>query len=159
MTSWDYTRKKYVNWLSETDLRKEFSKKIKFENLSFWWLSDLMSKDNINESEWYIDLNKKLNQKKKIYYKKNNNYLYLFINLLKKIILKVISYIFINIFFSNKKDMLSKRDCYYGLYTNFVYYNGQFIDRQYGSLTTKNKNNKIYIIELPENFFFNKKYF
>ena len=64
MTSWDYTRKKYVNWLSETDLRKEFSKKIKFENLSFWWLSDLMSKDNINENEWYIDLNKKLNQKK-----------------------------------------------------------------------------------------------
>ena len=51
MSSWDNTRKKYVNWLSETNLRKEFSKKIKFENLSFWWLSDLMGKDNINESD------------------------------------------------------------------------------------------------------------
>ena len=159
MNKWDYTRKKYVNWLSETDLRKEFSKKIKFENLSLWWLSDLMSKDNINESEWYIDLNKKLNHKKNKHQKRRCNYFYLFINLLKKIILKVISYIFINIFFSNKKDILPKRDCYYGLYTNFVNHNGQFIDRQYGRLTTKNKNSKIYIIELPENFFLIKNIF
>ncbi len=159
MNKWDYTRKKYVNWLSETDLRKEFSKKIKFENLSLWWLSDLMSKDNINESEWYINLYKKLNHKKNKHAKSGYNYFYLFINLLKKIILKLISYIFINIFFSNKKNILSKRDCYYGLYTNFVYHNGQFIDRQYGRLTTKNKNNKIYIIELPENFFLIKNIF
>ena len=159
MSRWDYTRKKYVNWLSETDLRKEFSKKIKFENHSVWWLSDLMSKDNINESEWYIDLNKKLNHKKNKHQKRRCNYFYLFINLLKKIILKVISYIFINIFFSNKKDILPKRDCYYGLYTNFVNHNGQFIDRQYGRLTTKNKNSKIYIIELPENFFLIKNIF
>ena len=159
MNKWDYTRKKYVNWLSETDLRKEFSKKIKFENLSLWWLSDLMSKDNINESEWYINLYKKLNHKKNKHAKSGYNYFYLFINLLKKIILKLISYIFINIFFSNKKNILSKRDCYYGLYTNFVYHDGQFIDRQYGRLTTKNKNNKIYIIELPENFFLIKNIF
>lgn len=159
MSRWDYTRKKYINWLSETDLRKEFSKKIKFENLSLWWLSDLMSKDNINESEWYINLNKILNQKKNKHHKRRYNYFYLFINLLKKIILKLISYIFINIFFSNKKNILSKRDCYYGLYTNFVYHDGQFIDRQYGRLTTKNKNNKIYIIELPENFFLIKNIF
>ena len=124
MSRWDYTRKKYVNWLSETDLSKEFSKKIKFENLSLWWLSDLMSKDNINESEWYIDLNKKLNQKKNKHHKRRYNYFYLFINLLKKIILKLISYIFINIFFSNKKIFYQKEivimDCILILFITMV---------------------------------------
>ena len=60
MKSWENTRKSFVNWLSECGLRKEFSEKVKFEGLSLWWLSDLMGKDNINESDWYIDLNKRL---------------------------------------------------------------------------------------------------
>ena len=48
-----------------------------------------MSKDNINESDWYIDLNKRPNHKKK------NNYFYLFKNggIAKK--LKVNSVIYI----------------------------------------------------------------
>lgn len=125
MKSWENTRKSFVNWLSECGLRKEFSEKVKFEGLSLWWLSDLMGKDNINESDWYIDLNKRLNYKKKTIHRKKNNYFYLIANLLKKFILKLISNIFINIFFSNKENILSQRDCYYGLYTNFVYHNGQ----------------------------------
>ena len=48
MKSWDNTRKSYVNWLSKSDLRKEFSEKIKFEELSFWWLTSLLNKDNNN---------------------------------------------------------------------------------------------------------------
>ena len=47
MKSWDNTRKSYVNWLSKSDLRKEFSEKIKFEELSFWWLTSLLNKDNM----------------------------------------------------------------------------------------------------------------
>ena len=54
---------------------------------------------------------------------------------------------------------MPQRDCYYGLYTNFIYHNGKFIDRQYGRLTITNKNKKIYIIELPENFFLLKNIF
>ena len=36
MDKWE-TRKSYVDWLSDSELREEFSKKITFENLSLWW--------------------------------------------------------------------------------------------------------------------------
>ena len=58
---WLNTRTKYIEWLSKCDLRKIFADKIKYESLSFWWLTTLMDKDNINDQLWYEDLNRKLN--------------------------------------------------------------------------------------------------
>ena len=43
--SWEKTRNLYVNWLSKTSLRNYFSKDILFENLSLWWLTNLLEKD------------------------------------------------------------------------------------------------------------------
>ena len=63
MKAWDKTRRNYINWVTNTDLRYEFGKKIKFEDLSLWWITKLVDRDNINEPEWYLNLNKKLNRK------------------------------------------------------------------------------------------------
>ena len=56
MSSWENTRKIYVEWLQKNKLRNVFSKKIKIENLSLWWLTDLVNKDNINEQKLFEDL-------------------------------------------------------------------------------------------------------
>ena len=162
MNSWDNTRKSFVNWLSESDLREEFSKKIIFEDLSFWWLTDLMDKDNVNQTIWYENLNKKLNFNSKKNYSKKINYYLLFFKLIKSFFLKIFSIIFIKIFFYELKSNLSKlkkRDCYFALYTNCVEYEGKFIDRQYGLTSIKKCENKSYVIEIPENLFLIKNFF
>ena len=99
MNSWDNTRKSFVSWLSESDLREEFSKKIIFEDLSFWWLTDLMDKDNVNQTIWYENLNKKLNLDSRKNYSKKINYYLLFFKLIKSFLFKIFTIIFIKIFF------------------------------------------------------------
>ena len=57
MKDWVNTRKAYVNWLTNSILRKKISDEIKFDDLSLWWITSLMDKDNRNDTEWYINLN------------------------------------------------------------------------------------------------------
>ena len=162
MKSWDNTRKSFVNWLSKSDLRKEFSEKIKFEGLSFWWLTSLLNKDNINQVHWYENLNQKLNfQNKKNFHEKLNYFLLIF-KLIKSLILKILSNLIIRFLFFEtikKKDFNKKMNCFFALYTNCVDYKGSFIDRQYGLASYKETENKYYIIEIPENFFLIKNFF
>jgi len=162
MKSWDNTRKSFVNWLSKSDLRKEFSEKIKFEGLSFWWLTSLLNKDNINQVHWYENLNQKLNFQDKKNFDKKLNYFLLFFKLIKSLILKILSNLIIRFLFFEtikKKDFNKKMNCFFALYTNCVDYKGSFIDRQYGLASYKETENKYYIIEIPENFFLIKNFF
>ena len=159
MDKWASTRKSYVDWLSDSELREEFSKKITFENLSLWWLTNLMDKDNINETLWYEKLNEKLNSKNKNSFKEKLNYVSFFVKIFKSLLFKTLSIFLIKIFFKDSKSSIKKRDCFFALYTNCVHYEGNFIDRQYGLASLQNLNNKSYIIELPENFFLIKNFF
>ena len=150
--SWGKTRKIYINWLSDSELRLEFSKKIKYDNLSLWWLSKLVEKDNENEVEWYENLHKKFNKEK---IKLKNNY-YIFALLTKKIfkrfIGKIIFTIFIKVFFKEKKNNLkNKKNYFYARLHNLVMYQNKYIDRNYG-LATLNNNNNIYLIEMQESY-------
>ena len=79
MKRWKNTRKSFVDWLSNSDLRKKFSDNIKYEDLSFWWLTLLMDKDNINQTTWYENLNKILNSKKNFFFNDKVNYFLLII--------------------------------------------------------------------------------
>ena len=146
LKEWDYTRKSYIDWLSKTKLRREFTTNIKFGNLSLWWISELMNKDNRNNNKWYFELHKKLNQKKK-FSPVNLNYLKLFFYCSKKIISSIFSNILIRLFLKNKlKINSSKRenkDCFYSLINNFVKFKGTYVDRQYGSVSLVKKKRKI----------------
>ena len=90
LKNWDFTRKSYISWLSNTLLRKQFFKHIKFDDLSLWWVTNLMNKDNRNNIIWYSRLNKKLNNEKdtKIY---KINYLKFFVIFIKKFISTILS--------------------------------------------------------------------
>ena len=88
---WDKTKSLYFNWLINTDLKNQFFKKIKYENFSLWWVSNLVERDNINIHNWYDNLNRKLNGFDIVSY--NNYFLYL------KFIKKFFSLILFNILF------------------------------------------------------------
>ena len=77
---WNKTKILFLNWLDKTELKDIFSKKLRFNNLSLWWISDLVTKDVVLNNEWYKELFKILNEKNII--KK------IFINFLFLIILK-----------------------------------------------------------------------
>lgn len=153
MSSWENTRKIYIEWLQKNKLRNVFSIKIKIENLSLWWLTDLVNKDNINEQKWFEDLNKRLSGKT---INKESDYKYyflLFLKLLKKFLTKIILTIFIKIFFRDKIiGAYNNSNCFYGLLSNFIEFKGVCIDRQYGLCSLKKNINQIYCIELVENF-------
>ena len=100
MKDWVNTRKAYVNWLSKTKLRKEFSDKVKFDDLSLWWITNLMDKDNRSDTEWYINLNKKLNTKEKNL-KISRSYLILSIKLIKGFVSKLINIFVIKFILKN----------------------------------------------------------
>ena len=46
--SWKETQKKYSNWLSKCDLKKRVCSEIKLNDLSIWWLTNLVNRDNVN---------------------------------------------------------------------------------------------------------------
>ena len=84
-------------------LKKRVCSDIKFNDLSLWWLSNLVNRDNVNNQGWYEDLNKIFNNKKIKY---NYNFLYarFLIKFIKNLVLKFIFTLFIKIFLKIKKN-------------------------------------------------------
>lgn len=157
---WDYTRKSYIKWLSKTSLRKEFAKKIKFDDFSLWWISNLNNKDNRNNTKWYINLNNKLNSK--INNQESDlSYFKLSFILFKKFISAIFSNIIIRLVLSDNFHINIKKNkhCFYTLVNNFVDYKKNYLDRQYGLTSIKKKIEKSYIIEVPQGFFLLKDIF
>ena len=97
MKAWDKTRRNYINWVTNTDLRYEFGKKIKFEDLSLWWITKLVDRDNVNEPEWYLNLNKKLNRKESNVEKNNFSIFLLILKVIKNFSTRLIFIIFIKL--------------------------------------------------------------
>ena len=103
--NWEDTRRAFIEWLSNNDLKNEFSKSLCYKNLSLWWLTTLYEKDNINSQLWYKNLNKTfLGKKNQI--RKNNIYLVIgILKLIKKFLSSIFLNIFIKIFYVEKKSL------------------------------------------------------
>ena len=95
--TWESTSNQYVHWLSSSDLRKEFSKNIKYDQLSLWWLTSLIEKDNLNDTTWYKNLFETL-KKKRVNLKKNTHIIYFIYKLIKKFFLHLAIFVFVKIF-------------------------------------------------------------
>ena len=72
---WNKTKNIYLDWLLKNDLKKEFSKIIRYKNLSLWWLTSIYEKDAFKDNKWYINLNKKIHNEKPLI---KNDYFYLY---------------------------------------------------------------------------------
>ena len=45
---WNNVRNLYVEWVSKTELRNFFSNELLINGFSLWWVTTLVSKDNVN---------------------------------------------------------------------------------------------------------------
>ena len=148
---WNKTKNIYLDWLLKNDLKKEFSKSIRFKELSLWWLTSIYEKDALKDHKWFNNLNKKIHNEKFLI-KKDDFYLFeifkLFLKLLKVIILNII----IKIFYKDKivSNKFTK-NCVYAPFSNLIDYNNNSLDIQYGLFSLKNK--KIsYAVQLNYDF-------
>ncbi len=149
LKEWDYTRKSYIDWLSKTKLRKKFSNNIKFGDFSLWWISNLVNKDNRKNAGWYLKLNSRLNGRSDNQ-TSNLNYFLLSLAVSKKFISAIFSNILIKLLLSNNFRNKKNKDCFYTLVNNFVFHKKIYLDRQYGTTSLKRKNEKTYIVEVPQ---------
>jgi len=55
---WDTTKENFIDWVSDNSLKNFIQENCKIDNLSLWWATKLVSKDNVNFPDWFIDLKK-----------------------------------------------------------------------------------------------------
>ena len=149
--NWESTSNQYVHWLSSSDLRKEFSKNIKYDQLSLWWLTSLIEKDNLNDTTWYKNLFETL-KKKRVNLKKNTHIIYFIYKLIKKFFLHLAIFVFVKIFLDKKKNIQAKKkNCIHSITSNLITFKDNFLDRQYGMFGLKRKKDQLYFIEVIVN--------
>lgn len=148
--NWKKTKKSYLNWLEENDLKFTFNKKLKYKNYSLWWSTIFPDRDIITDDNWYLNLHHILNKKKIIEYPRKSIF-YLTIKLIKKFLFRIFINIFIKITYKEKKTFKnSENNCFFSQYTSLIKHKGFVIDRMYGS-TNHNKRDS-YLINLSLNF-------
>lgn len=148
--SWEETQKKYSHWLSKCSLKKRICSEIKFSDLSIWWLTNLVNRDNVNNQIWYKDLHNILNNKK---IEGNYDFFYIkfFVLLLKNLILKLLFTLFINFFLKIKNNTIyNVKNCYHSFFMNLTLVKGNYIDRHYGLTHFREKEKAVYLIHLFE---------
>ena len=136
---WNKTKNIYLNWLLKNDLKKEFSKSIRFENLSLWWLTNIYEKDALKDHKWFNNLNKKIHNEK-LFIKKDDFFLFEFLKLFLKAFKVIILSIIIKIFYKDKiiSNKFTK-NCVYAPFSNLINYKNNSLDIQYGLFSLKNK--------------------
>jgi hypothetical protein len=150
MLNWENTKNKYIFWLSQNDLRKIFSSRIKYDNMSLWWLTKLIDRDFINDNTWYYDLNKTINRIENNDLK--TSFISLFLNFLKKLTARIFFSFFFKLLIKDTFNSSGKLNCLYVTQSNLTEIQGNVIDKQYGKFSLKDKENNIYLIELEESF-------
>tara|TARA_X000001036_G_scaffold439287_1_gene489838 strand:- start:145 stop:1758 length:1614 start_codon:yes stop_codon:yes gene_type:complete len=163
---WVKTRNFYCNWISKTSLRHFFSENDnKIYELSPWWATTLVSKDNLNNKKWYQDLDFLINKKKTDYKVNKNNLFFIIITLKlsKNFIKEVFWLIFIKLIsFTRFISLKNKKNCFHSYNYNFFWDQDlkTFTDRSYGyAFKKKNLNQNFYLISVIKRKEFLKRLF
>jgi len=148
---WTKTRNLYLNWLSKNKLKNEFFKNIRYENLSVWWITSVVERDNINDSNWYLNLHKRLNGN----FFTITKYKFLYLKFLRKFFATLIFNFLITFFYKEKFFKYEKNKklyCFHSHKINIQKYKKYFFDRQYGYASLKKKKQSCYLIQLENDF-------
>ena len=152
--NWEKTKNSYINWLASSELRLIFSKSITFQNLSIWWVTKLVDKDNVLYNEWYLQLNSIINNQKPIFIKKKL-LLFSILKIIRKFISNIIFVSLLKIFYRNKNEKnFEKLNCFYSLYLNIINFKKNSLDRQFGLAPIKNKKINSYLIKFQTDYKF-----
>ena len=117
---WKKTKTAYVNWLAGTPLRLIFSKSIRINEFSLWWITKLVDKNIITDNKWYYQLNSVLNNEKLVLKKNFILFFYLITKLIKKLISNVTTTILVKFIYIKKNKSLSKLNCFYSHELNII---------------------------------------
>ena len=121
---WNTTKKLYVKWVSNSKLRYFSSKNLLIRGLSIWWATSLISKDNLNKKNWYIDLNKILN-KRNIKTNLSDNffifYIIFFLKFFKNFFLYLVWNIFIKLVSFTRYKIIKEKKCFHSINYNFFF--------------------------------------
>ena len=117
---WKKTRTAYVNWLAGTPLRLIFSKSIRINEFSLWWITKLVDKNIVTDNKWYYQLNSVLNNEKLVLKKNFFLFFYLITKLIKKLISNAAATILVKFIYIKTK--VNKRYRIIKIYTNLQFY-------------------------------------
>ena len=121
---WNLTKKLYVRWVSNSKLRNFSSENLLIRGLSIWWATSLVSKDNLNKKDWYIDLNTILNKKNSRNNLSDNFfifYLFFFLKFLKNFFFYLIWNISIKLVSFTRYQFIDQQRCFHSFNYNFFF--------------------------------------
>ena len=145
---WKRTSDLYIEWVANSELRFFFSKKINFENLSLWWVTDICKKDNLLENQWFLDLKKNIfeNKQKKADKQIYFNLIFL-IKFFKNFIKDLFWYFIIKFLsFTRYKNLKKRTNCFHSIHYNFFEKKKYVFDRCYGNVHTKYNNKNFFLV-------------
>lgn len=156
---WDFTKQNYIEWVAKNNIKYFCSQNCKIDGLSIWWGTKLVSKDNINFPNWYIDL-KNILHKKKYQVNKNNFFWVIFIlKLIKNFLFKFFWILLIKILFLKKQKKFNYLNSFHAYDYDFTENKKKiFVNKLYGKIISKSKKNIILITVIKHKFFL-KNYF
>lgn len=150
---WNLTKKLYVRWVSNSKLRNFSSENLLIRGLSIWWATSLVSKDNLNKKDWYIDLNTILNKKNSRNNLSDNFfifYLVFFLKFLKNFFFYLIWNISIKLVSFTRYQFIDQQRCFHSFNYNFFFDRKQklFLDRCYKYAFTNGIKKNFYLINI-----------
>ncbi len=158
---WNNVRNLYVEWVSKTELRNFFSNELLINGFSLWWVTTLVSKDNVNNKTWYVDLKKNLYDKKsgQNHYNKFKFSVIFVLKFIKNFIYQIIWLFLIKLISYTRLKNIKKSNCFHSYNYNFFWDEKQktFTDRCYKNIFKINNKNNFYLINIinKSNFFQN----
>ena len=121
---WRFTKNSYTSWVSNTKLRKFFAQNLVIRNFSIWGATSIVSKDNLNKKNWYINLNKKVNNNKSFSNNKINLfkfYVIFFLKFFKNFFIYIIWNIILKLISFSRFKKVNKENCFHSFNYNFFF--------------------------------------
>tara|TARA_B100000315_G_scaffold83804_1_gene76827 strand:- start:308 stop:1948 length:1641 start_codon:yes stop_codon:yes gene_type:complete len=158
LKKWDKTLNAYLDWVASSELRKYFSKEIKINNFSLWWVTNICTKDNMLKNKWYYDLKDCLTEKKNIKYNKTKFYLIFYAKLIKNFVTHFFWFIAIKFLSFSRLQKIKRKNCFHSTNFNIIKNKGFYIDRCYGHVPfIRNANDNFFLVDIARkrHFIFN----
>ena len=155
--NWNLTSKLFIDWVSRNKVKKFLVKNCIINGLSVWWVSKIVSKDNVNDKDWFIELKNKLINKNFSSSKRYFSGLYFYLEFFKNFIKNFIWIILIKLISFTRYRNYNIKNCFHSYNYNFLIQKKDFNDRLHGVLLSKSKiKNNFYLVTNIKKIFFIK---
>lgn len=155
-SNWNLTRKNYIEWVAKNKLKKFCLENCQMDGFSIWWATKIVSKDNVNYPNWYIDLKKIFTEKNYQIKKRKFFWLTFFLKFIKNFTIKILCISFIKIICFTRYNKYYQKNLFHSYDYDFSKKKDKkFSNNLYGKiLESSKKKNLILLTVIKFNFFF-----